>query len=440
MQRQHEILNYDAMIDDVMVFDALDALQHLCAHPNDLGEKLGRGGFKQIYNHISKPGYVLGLLNISADYMDVDASTRWCEAVYEEKAMGDILRGLGLKTPDYQIEQINLGKYVVPALSMLHFGEMQQQGMYIRDPKNCYHPDDYKIPPPRTSFGDSWLFGTRGNFYNIAYLRALYADITHDLVCLIANNIKLLSESFSLVIENTAETPSVLSDTEKLVGDRKQKVRLFLFDFAQKNARLFPLKTFDIYNNAGLPDKEKIKIVAADLVHGVSETLIRGMTYEESQHLMLCFHERIPVQFATELVHTITDKVYNKLMCEKFKSTEHFFANAKIVDGAVVSPDKVSLQQYIERIESHKTTTGNIDFQYGFYFFNRSRAVNRQANYLLAKSLFHKFEQANVQNPHGMFNNILEHRQAIIRAHGLDKDPNYVERGLNSAELKKIIL
>lgn len=98
------------------------------------------------------------------------------------------------------------------------------------------------------------------------------------------------------------------------------------------------------------------------------------------------------------------------------------------------------LEKYIARIEKHKTaTTGAAgpDFSYGFWFFKKSRAINRQVNYLLAQNLLHDL-RCN-KSTQETFANINAKRVEVIRTHSFWDRPDYVSRGMNSSELQEII-
>lgn len=99
-----------------------------------------------------------------------------------------------------------------------------------------------------------------------------------------------------------------------------------------------------------------------------------------------------------------------------------------------------ALETYIKRIESHHRPMSNdINFRYGFWFYANSRAANRKANYLLAKSLlndlYHRFD-CSIEE---IFSQIREHRADIIETEKINEMQGYVSRDINSHELKAII-
>lgn len=92
------------------------------------------------------------------------------------------------------------------------------------------------------------------------------------------------------------------------------------------------------------------------------------------------------------------------------------------------------LEKYISRIEEYK---GN--YAHGFWFFAAptSRAINRQANYELAKWLRDELRGGAVIAQ--AFSDVEKQRTALIKAKGLDKLPGYVERGIHSRQLNDVI-
>ena len=97
------------------------------------------------------------------------------------------------------------------------------------------------------------------------------------------------------------------------------------------------------------------------------------------------------------------------------------------------------LKRYIHRIESHKDTfeKNRPNFTHGFWFFSESRAVNREANYHLAKQLLNKLERGDdtIEN---IFDDIIAQRNEVIGQNINHAHRKHI-RGINSAELNSII-
>lgn len=104
------------------------------------------------------------------------------------------------------------------------------------------------------------------------------------------------------------------------------------------------------------------------------------------------------------------------------------------------------LKIYVERVESHhKTGSKEIDFAHGFWFLQRSRALNREANYRLAKELINKISSADSCEAFSkVVGDIPEIRRGILAnensAYVIRKQSDFVERGINSKELNDVIL
>lgn len=100
------------------------------------------------------------------------------------------------------------------------------------------------------------------------------------------------------------------------------------------------------------------------------------------------------------------------------------------------------LQQYIDRIKSHRSkyTPDEPDFSHGFWFFQASRSLNRQANYLLAQHLITELnKQEQKQTIGDIFKDISRTRNTIIGTHNIHTHANFTNRGIHSNELNRII-
>lgn len=86
------------------------------------------------------------------------------------------------------------------------------------------------------------------------------------------------------------------------------------------------------------------------------------------------------------------------------------------------------LTAYIKRVKSFKNDNNTINFAAGFDFFAASRAINREANYKLAKALLAELNQGIDVNTVFDQDYINETRKNIVIK--LDRD-DYVERGIN---------
>lgn len=124
-----------------------------------------------------------------------------------------------------------------------------------------------------------------------------------------------------------------------------------------------------------------------------------------------------------------------RLNISKIAPAAMFFSQSK--QNPFINEIKRDLKSYIDRIESYTDETGEIDFAHGFIIFRQSQAINREANYLLARSLFRKLDQG--ESLDIAFNNTNEQRSKLITQYGLNKREDYVERGIGSDTLNAII-
>lgn len=94
----------------------------------------------------------------------------------------------------------------------------------------------------------------------------------------------------------------------------------------------------------------------------------------------------------------------------------------------------IKLQAYIDRIEGY-----NEDYAFGFWFFPKSRAINRHINYEVAKWLRDQLNQgADIGTT---FNDasLVTIREKITTDNKFHLLPDYVKRDINSSDLKEVI-
>lgn len=97
------------------------------------------------------------------------------------------------------------------------------------------------------------------------------------------------------------------------------------------------------------------------------------------------------------------------------------------------------LQTYISDIEKNTKEDGGINFSNDFWLFKNSRAINRKANYLLAKQQLMDLQAG--RDPEDLFDEatLRKMRQAIIANHHLDAHADYQDRGMKSKHLSEIV-
>ncbi len=107
-----------------------------------------------------------------------------------------------------------------------------------------------------------------------------------------------------------------------------------------------------------------------------------------------------------------------------------------------VDPEQ-QLLDYINRIEKHTKKNGQIDYEHGFWIFSKSRALNRQANYLLAKDLLSELRN-NSAAIAGSVNQktLLSKRDSLFAENNPHKNQEYTQRkirDIHSWDLNAVI-
>ncbi len=96
------------------------------------------------------------------------------------------------------------------------------------------------------------------------------------------------------------------------------------------------------------------------------------------------------------------------------------------------------LNTYIQNISHYQHTSSRPDFRHGFWAFKQSKALNREINYTLAIKLKSELSaaEADIQT---IFERTEAFRQEIISSNHFDENPNFVDRGIKSTRLNRII-
>lgn len=150
------------------------------------------------------------------------------------------------------------------------------------------------------------------------------------------------------------------------------------------------------------------------------------------------------INLATPINYTAT---YYNILSEK--SSDSIFTLTRLKEFEILIQDKhvlsdydpvqyertklvKSLEVYIERIESYKDNSGQLNFSSGFLFFKDSRGLNRRANYHLAVQLFNLLNESE-QSITDIFskNNLDKLRNSSL--------PLPTLKGIHSWELNSII-
>lgn len=170
--------------------------------------------------------------------------------------------------------------------------------------------------------------------------------------------------------------------------------------------------------NLNDPDTKDQNIATKKIFDVIKADLVR--------ELYISFAEYASSFMVTDQLLTLSASLNNvDLLEDAFKpeKTQKIIGILPLVD---------QLKAYIERVESYQS-----DYSHGFWFFAGSRGINRQANYELAKTLL--TELMADHNITSTFSNVKLKREGGITNKGLDKLPDYVNRGIHSNELNGII-
>mgnify|MGYP002133369358 CR=1 FL=1 len=134
--------------------------------------------------------------------------------------------------------------------------------------------------------------------------------------------------------------------------------------------------------------------------------------------------------------HINPTRFYNGVFGSFVGDKKHEFAKADVNRFTLIA----DLKKYTDRIAKHKENDDKtINFKYDFWLFKNSRALNREANFYLAKKLLTNLYDHPELSIQQIFKDVLEQRSEIITSKGINNHPQYVERKINSSELKAII-
>ncbi len=265
---------------------ALTSLKELTSNPQTIqieidgkkliARRLRSGGFKTIYDIAN--GEVIALRKVDIDSVCESMAADWIEAVYAEKNMADKLKSLGLKSQDFDVVQVRINNYFLPALKMPSFSKMAQQGKEVKDYKNI-----------KDRFGKSIIFGNLMNVENKDYLQQLAFHTIHDIVILVSEGLKLDDDSINFIVEVvTPESANENNSTNKT----SNQLRLFFYDFWQKSLGIkAPLQICDSDGNLNSHLAKKlimhyvnkfIDFVFASLSDDEVKTLIKQMLIDKS--------------------------------------------------------------------------------------------------------------------------------------------------------------
>lgn len=259
---------------------------------------------------------------------------------------------------------------------------------------------------------------------------------------------RMVKQSF-----NEVYTPTIGAGYQALKLSEKDRVRFWDVSGQERFASLLPiylrqasviLAVFNVCDANGLTglttwlNRAKNNSTSAIRVVLVANKIDLGEARQVSEEMAVQFmqhwnstegNERCQIDEYVE-TSALTGQGVQKLI----DATTVGFVDAPVTPVQVKQADQQKenlqrrLQNYIDRIERHKTRLGGADFSYGFSFFKASRAANRYANYQLARELLVKLDNNSIQEAFTGYD-------ALRREHINEN----VDRGINSRELNSII-
>ncbi len=252
-----------------------------------------------------------------------------------------------------------------------------------------------------------------------------------------ASNPLKFPEAVDEKLENNGTVKIRLRDRFIPLEDKHYKsasVHILLFDMTKPNPLLDLSNTLLKIKEANKDRKRKQLIylvgTKADLIANTATLQAEMALFSESNQLT---------------GFKITSAKKNRGIKELFADIATTYVKNKKEDEAAEDVKKqliIRLKAYVTRIESHTiatpdTNSTKINFAYNFsIFYRKSRALNREINYLLAKEIIKRLEKNSISEA---FSDVNKIRDEIIDKNNFLKNKDFVSRGINSDELNAII-
>ncbi|MDQ2994291.1 MAG: hypothetical protein M3R00_05015 [Pseudomonadota bacterium] len=263
-----------------------------------LGEKVitlanlaGKGGSKKVYD--IGDGSVIMLPNTGSDGID---TTKWVNLVQREVAMAKRLNDCGLRAQQYEAAIITVNEFPLLVIKAPSFDGMIKNGLQPRDRKrdwqeeisvlNRHCPGGWETRKvnPDLFIGSSDVFGTKENLTSPNYWRTILDNLVDDLAPFLANDLSFTSDSFNLLIEDTATTPEYSHELRGSISERNQRIRLFFYDFYLKEG--YSEDHYEFIDAKGAIIESKIKFHVTNLLSRISDTIILGASNAEYKSIM----------------------------------------------------------------------------------------------------------------------------------------------------------
>ncbi len=185
-------------------------------------QRLGGGGAKQIHAINQSKWAIATPLN----YRETSLK-QWLAMIRSEIDIAKQVRAAGLLAQNYswheQTTTVQGLSYQLPVLRMHNFRFLSDQGLQVRDRKGGKHYDD------------STLFGTIKLLASPEHWSLLTEWIEADLMVYFSKGLIIPDiDSWNLAIQDTDQTTDTAVTQSKIVTHRKQKIRLYFYDFSSK--------------------------------------------------------------------------------------------------------------------------------------------------------------------------------------------------------------
>ncbi|CDZ78430.1 hypothetical protein BN59_02740 [Legionella massiliensis] len=228
------------------------------------------GGCKRIYS--TTAGDVIALPNLDNFIDAYSARTNfnfvydnWQRVVADEMQMTTALAGLGLETQTLREVTLSHEGHQLSALVMPSFQKLAIEGIQARDKKN------------EDCFGSSMLFARLDNVTDEKHLKGLIKKPCDDIIQLLTHGIILPSDSFNLVIKDSADTPEHDRAAPQLYSDLNQRVSLFFYDFSDKESSLRPRVEWKFANDS-FADETKLRGYANEYLESAIQAIAAALT------------------------------------------------------------------------------------------------------------------------------------------------------------------
>lgn len=306
----------------------------------------GKGGFKRVFR--LPDGKAMAIPNLDAlSFSHPEAAESyaaiWERAVNEEKEYSRRARAAGLEAQDIEIEFLHINEHTLPVMVMPSFARLSEEGLQVRDYKS-----------PHSSCGHSMLFGTPQNLEDPDYFRSIIHPLLDDAALAITHNLSFGSDTCNLAILDTAETPAHDRSTLELFNHRKQKLRLFFFDFSSKTGPRND-SNLELLDEQGNVDKLFINICAGGYV-SLAFCALRAAIRDDEIECILALKKDCSSPHDYQDEYTLRDVIDNhfKSMKEEFRT----YITDKVVEN--VQAMKESPERLNNTYWTTRTANGNL--------------------------------------------------------------------------------